>query len=252
MLAEQEKIKLLELQKDLNKKTIIKEDQLLHLVRKTPEKVKISDSEIEKYFESIKKQDQEKILILPELQKYFKFYEKKELKLDQENIKVIEYMLEYFNHQDQQEKGIFIYGTVGTGKTITMKMFSVLTNFYNMKNKFNIISSLQITQNYAALGDKYLNEYIEQTADKNLLIDDVGTEENIVANYGNKKDVVKEFLYQRYYCFQAHKRVTHITTNLPPGVFGDSFGDRLKDRFYEMFTIVKLTGESKRRVKNGN
>lgn len=72
---------------------------------------------------------------------------------------------------------------------------------------------------------------------------DLGTEE-ISNNYGNKRNVMEEIIFNRYETKLPFK-FTHITTNLTPSMISEMYGERMRDRLKEMCNqLVFVDGKS--------
>ncbi|MBR4414233.1 MAG: hypothetical protein IKS59_02825 [Aeriscardovia sp.] len=115
----------------------------------------------------------------------------------------------------------------------------------------NLISRLEIPNNgTTSVGNytlrvesaKYLCDEIMVRRD-NLLtfrdlsmlgIDDLGEEETVIQNYGNRQTPVIDLLSYRY----CRMLFTMVTTNLTPAQIRTTYGDRIADRFNEMMLIL--------------
>lgn len=67
-----------------------------------------------------------------------------------------------------------------------------------------------------------------------LAVDDVGTEPSEVMSYGNSISPIVELIERRY----ESQLFTIISTNIPPADLRPRYGDRVADRFNEMFHKV--------------
>ena len=139
-------------------------------------------------------------------------------------------------------KGLMICGNVGIGKTTILKTFAdvykIFMNDGMVKNQIRFISTHRLLTEYKAKGDEVLLEYDKYP----LIIDDLGNEPDVVNSYGTKTNPVQTLLFLRY----ENKALTYGTSNLHPRQFREKYGDRLADRFKEMFTVITVKGESRR------
>lgn len=145
-------------------------------------------------------------------------------------------------------KGIYIYGEYGVGKTITMRIFNkFLQTYFNFtSNNFGITSIEEIAEYYKSTGNLLkFGKTFEQgkLICHNKCINELGKplEEKY---YGtNIQNVINSMLMVRYELFQEGKAITHATSNYHPGEL-ECFDDAILDRFKEMFNFVELKGES--------
>ncbi|RUT78013.1 hypothetical protein [Ancylomarina longa] len=133
-------------------------------------------------------------------------------------------------------KGIRLFGEVGTGKIMILK---ILCEFMLHANK--------IIAQYSAC---YVNNIFERRLTKKerllvspLFIDDIGTEQPQINVFGTIKQPIYEILNQRY----LDKRfLMFVTTNLSPSQIEERYGDRVRNRLKEMFNVMSMQGESRR------
>lgn len=126
---------------------------------------------------------------------------------------------------------LFITGTVGSGKSTLAKAVSAA-----------------VSGGYAAMRATEANwikpeELAARAGAKWLLIDDLGTEQADIRQYGNSVSPIAEILMERY----DRMLPTVITTNEPESAFAGIYGDRIADRLREMCTIIVMEGESFRK-----
>ena len=147
-------------------------------------------------------------------------------------------------------KGFFLYGTLGRGKSMTLKamqqyMNSVKSRFDN-REEYRLgaywKTASELANIYAADGQPSLIRYAAD--DMNLIVDEFGREPIPASNYGTKMNVLQFLLQLRY----DHRRtsITHITTNLTPDSLEPFYGDYVADRCKEMFNFIEFNGESLR------
>lgn len=159
-------------------------------------------------------------------------------------------LLKYFTGNEGKydlNKGIYLYGTFGIGKTIIMETFKkfLADNFWMSKNGFHTTSVEQIIERYKK--ENSLDYYGRNKESKpfNMCINEFGKKvsEKI---YGTDVDRLIESLFMiRYELFQTNKAVTHVTSNYDPKEL--TMPSVIKDRINEMFNFIKITGESLRK-----
>lgn len=147
---------------------------------------------------------------------------------------------------DSQKFGLLLAGTCGNGKTTTMRAVQSVvmllnSTYYNPRGQ-RIGNRLLEAKDIAQLSDKDGQLTVYQTIPL-LFLDDLGREPTEVMRYGNVTSPITELLEYRY----NQRLTTIVTTNLEPSEIREKYGDRIADRFNEMFVVVRYTGVSYRR-----
>ena len=141
--------------------------------------------------------------------------------------------------------GIMLCGGVGNGKSTMMKALQTLllhlditishnTSFETLG--MNIISAKELCRKIRVDPNKIL-QYRDLTM---LGIDDLGEEEAMMMDYGNRVTPVIDLLSYRY----NQMLFTMVTTNLTPKQIRSTYGDRIADRFNEMMLIIPYESPS--------
>lgn len=149
-------------------------------------------------------------------------------------------------------KGLFIWGPIGVGKSLIMKG---LRNYEGKINQFgqgfsshgmgfNLVSAAELALQYANNGLAGIEKYITPHRMTHLAIDEVGREPRISKHFGTDLNVIQLILQLRYEHWREIK--THLTTNLDPDKDFHIYGDFVVDRVKEMFNVVEMRGESRR------
>jgi DNA replication protein DnaC len=157
------------------------------------------------------------------------------------------------------ESALCLLGTQGVGKTLafrTLQTFNTLfrNRFYlnGMETNFNftIYSALEMVSDYNRGGFNALEKYINRSV---ICIDDLGTEPLESVYFGTKVNVLEKVIELRY----MKNKVTHISTNLPPKILKQAYGERvfsrLKGRSYFYFVEnedFRLKQSAKRQKTN--
>lgn len=147
---------------------------------------------------------------------------------------------------DSHKFGLLLAGTCGNGKTTTMRavqsVVMLLNNtLYSRRSDLRIGNRLLEAKEIAGLSDKDGQLTAYQTIPL-LFLDDLGREPTEVMRYGNVTSPITELLEYRY----NQRLTTIVTTNLEPSEIREKYGDRIADRFNEMFVVVRYTGNSYR------
>lgn len=190
----------------------------------------------------------------------------KEFIIDQSNSVIFELLCYYFSQDerfvslaDQAElnnvslnKGILLCGSYGSGKTWMMKLFQK-----NQRHCFMIRNAKELADLYEKSGEVAIEEYLKPVKNAindtavfyqpflGLCIDDIGTDSTKV-NFGNRKNVIGDIIEKRYAA--GHTGVGfHCTTNLTAKAIEEFYGGRVSSRMREIFNIIELTGEDRRK-----
>lgn len=151
------------------------------------------------------------------------------------------------------DKGIYIMGPSGTGKTLLLSAFA-----FNKRNSYDIISANKIAEFYAASGKDAMARYasVRHLASNEsqyfyqkhvgLMIDDVGTEAD-ASHYGNKINVIEHLLLAIYEQKRYPFSNWHVTTNLNFDEIEEKYAPRVRSRIRQMFNIFILDGNDRRR-----
>jgi len=125
------------------------------------------------------------------------------------------------------EKGLFIRGNCGTGKTMILE---TLLDIIECGDK-----RIAILIHVRDLQDLYLKNDVEKIdVLKNrflLMIDDLGVENTDIKNYGNVLEPFNDLFDYRY----RNRLDTIVTTNETPEKIKIAYGDRTIDRFKQVF-----------------
>lgn len=188
----------------------------------------------------------------------------REFEVDENNSKVLSFLLYYFNGCRYAEqvfpdedykihKNLLLVGEPGTGKTMLMQIFSDYLRLTHNPNTFENLSVTQMMNYYKMNGhiDRHTFNEGQSKGFKpepfNICLNDIGLETGNQKSYGTSlNSVIDEFLYARYEIYQQFGKMYHITSNLDAEEFKKRFADRLVDRF-KSFNLIPLTGNSRRK-----
>lgn len=133
--------------------------------------------------------------------------------------------------------GLLLYGTIGSGKTTLMNSVIRYLTITEPRLRLSKYSAIDIAKKYQkGEGD------IVQNA-KLLFIDDLGEEPLFVKDYGNEISPLVQVLYNRY----DRRQFTVITTNKTEQEIKEIYGERIADRFKEMFDRIFFNNQSFRK-----
>ena len=135
------------------------------------------------------------------------------------------------------DKCVLLAGNMGTGKTTLLRLFAQAYGIIE-RQPVKLYSTAKFCLEYGNSGEQAIldNEH------GLMCIDDLGVEPKTQNRYGTVSDPISTLLFLRY----ESKARTFCSTNLDAAKLKARYGDRLADRFKEMFEVVAFTGESKR------
>lgn len=168
-------------------------------------------------------------------------------KVTQDNKNILNELYNYVHAEGKlnPNKGILLYGDVGTGKSTLIKILAEYQRLYN--RGFKCINCASLTAQFATYGIEALNESTWNEGYKGInpierAFDELGRETIPAKHYGNDLNVMQHIIQIRY----DLKAKTHITTNLFPEQIESMYGQHIYDRCIEMFNFIELKGESYR------
>ena len=132
-------------------------------------------------------------------------------------------------------KGLLLYGSAGLGKTEVIKAIAK-----NPRFPIKIISILEIAEKVKESGSCELN------LNQIIMIDDVGTEPDIINHYGTKVNWFKDFI-ELYYLNNNIYSGLVVTSNLGGDELEKKYGYRVRSRIREMFNSILVEGTDLRK-----
>ena len=137
------------------------------------------------------------------------------------------------------QKGIFLTGSIGSGKTSLMHIFreSLLPNF-----RFLIKPCADVSFEYVQDGVQVIFQYSRKSfkndnQPRTICFDDLGLEPS-TSFYSNKVNIMREIILSRYYFFKSHDMITHFTSNLGASELEKRYGKEVRSRVREMCNII--------------
>lgn len=154
-------------------------------------------------------------------------------------------------------KSLYLFGGVGTGKsTLAIAAHYAsrqLSGEYKTGMAFGLTSMDQmITKIY---GDKTLEPVLE-LSQGNYVLDELRLKHVGYKHFGNDVSIVADILLNRHHVWKQDGRHTIITTNVPPmtgnpespGLVDELGDERITDRLFQQYQIIKMNGESFRKL----
>ena len=141
--------------------------------------------------------------------------------------------------------GLLLYGSVGNGKTTLIKAIRRLIGLlyesaYSDERKGVVtVSALEL----ANIAKEENGRFDSLKRAELLAIDDVGVEPSIIKVWGNEISPFVDTIYFRY----DRQLFTVMTSNLSEEQLAEKYGERIADRFTEMFDKIHFGNKTYRR-----
>ncbi len=173
--------------------------------------------------------------------------------IDQNNKKFLNVFCKYFaqdptfetEHNGELDKGLFVFGSNGTGKTSSFEIIQRISKIYSINQIWTpIISTQNVVEQFNLSVSNKKDDVIKYYSKGKYMFDDLGSEIK-ASNYG-KEDIFSRILELRYNEFIKKGTKTYITSNLSFEDIKERYGVRVYDRCYQMFNQLELNGKSRR------
>lgn len=138
----------------------------------------------------------------------------------------------------QSKKSLMLYGSIGNGKTTMLDAIVEL----HRKLKLQIIG-ITIKRLSECIVSENKDAFELYCSYPRLAIDDLGTQQPFVLDYGNKRYPFSELIEERY----RMNLKTFISTNLSMEEIEELYGVRTSDRMKEMFDLMYYNEQSYRK-----
>jgi len=185
------------------------------------------------------------------------------------NKPVLAALLAYFSKNSSEcqkrglslQKGLFLSGPVGCGKTSLMRWFSKA----QPRPRFLLVSSRKIARQFLEDGYAVIDKYgyksfrhkhtgfgsqLQYDQPITYCFDDLGLEPEH-RRFGNDCNVMAEIILDRYDQMKQYGMLTHMTSNLNAEELEQHYGQRVRSRFKEMFNLISFPPDAPdRRVAN--
>lgn len=153
-------------------------------------------------------------------------------------------------------KGVWMTGAVGCGKTFLMNCFSRFTLENDLPTAFIMKATSEIASEVEREGVDVLQLYKQG----NPSFDDLGEEADIIPKFKkDRKNVMREILFNLYSKFEKSGKTCIVTSNIFPCTrevlqkmkwgscpVTDRYGERVQNRCLKMFNRILLKGRSHR------
>nr|WP_319512241.1 hypothetical protein [uncultured Draconibacterium sp.] len=188
------------------------------------------------------------------LQRYVRIYWPKFI-IDDNNRPLIKYLLS-IAAGSASKKGLIIRGTVGVGKTATLRVilqFRKDVLAFDPARKFAELN-IQVLEPATLITDFKKKEYelFEDCTSQVLFIDDIGLSTDY-KNYGTPVNIIEQMIYARYAAFKENPTLElYGTTNITSANLEKVIGERAMSRLLEMveWNNGLLKGDDRRKSEN--
>jgi DNA replication protein DnaC len=151
-------------------------------------------------------------------------------------------------------KGIFLVGNVGAGKTLLMKAFAI-----NKRRSYVMNNCAMIADGYSVNGVEHLQQHYYASRLPSYLsrryffqdelgacYDDLGIEQIPSKHFGNEVNAMEKLILYRYQN-EVPFNCTHFTSNLDANQVEALYGTRIRSRLREMCNFLELGGSDRRK-----
>lgn len=179
--------------------------------------------------------------------------------INESNKKILVIFLAYFTgdfemlekYNINPNKGIYLCGDYGTGKTLIFSAFNEFTNFLWV-NKFKFFSVIDIIAETAKNGVQSIEKFQKNFSDGNTnafhcYIDDIASVNEKVNHFGNQYNIMELLILARYEALTKYRKLTFFSSNLYPKQLKQIYNERIIDRLREMCNIIEITGKTLRK-----
>lgn len=141
-------------------------------------------------------------------------------------------------------RGLFLYGSIGPGKTILMKaLYGVLRAAGCTDTDVVLTKATDLFDEYKMYHERLPSRYECMLKARYLFLDDLGAEPVSCQIYGVNRLPIQDVIYERY----DRQRMTIVSSNLDKPTLRDRYGTRMYDRMVEMMLPLYFSGPSYRR-----
>lgn len=152
---------------------------------------------------------------------------------------------EFFKVFEAKKRGIILYGSTGTGKSLIFDLLRRIIHPDNKEYMFGAKNVLDIVSDFNEDGHTIFRAHEKL----HMLYDDLGTEKR-GSHYGESIEIFELLIQFRYELFRAAGIRTYFTTNLNEQEIQMRYGERCWSRLKEMCAHLLLDGSDKRQKRN--
>jgi hypothetical protein len=136
-------------------------------------------------------------------------------------------------------KGVYLYGNPGTGKSELMHIFSVFAEINKPFKIWNLAFEISIAK------DDKDYQIVNTLSQGDACLDEVGFNDEPLVRFGEKVKVLDTIIYNRHLKYTRSGLITHIVSNLQPSEWQTiGLDPRNIDRLRQMLTPIPFVGKS--------
>jgi DNA replication protein DnaC len=155
-----------------------------------------------------------------------------QLELTENTQRVIRSVASWFM---QGKPGLLLMGRCGTGKSIMLSSVALLVRYHtNAQVNMGVSGASEVCEWCRSDNEDAQLKFKQLKTFRYVGIDDLGTEPVTVKSWGTEVSPILDVLYHRY----NERKVTAITTNDSLEVLQKKYGQRMYDRFCEVYDRV--------------
>lgn len=167
---------------------------------------------------------------------------------DEKNLGIIRNLIRYFINDKEcawpLQKGLFMYGMPGTGKTEMMMIFERFCEENELAKRFQFTS---MAETYVrAKADKQFDP-ITWNIQLDRCFDEFGLYTGAVTTFGESLDINEAIIEARYKRFRHGGQLSHFISNATPNEMKGKLTPMAFDRIQQMCVSVYFEGQSKRK-----
>lgn len=140
-------------------------------------------------------------------------------------------------------KGLFLYGSPGTGKTEIMRAMSRFCADNDLTKAF-VFCSLSHIHIEAKANKEY--DPVTPNVQQQRCFDEFGRYIGPITRYGDLLDINEAIIEQRYERGRRYGQITHFIANATPNELNQALSPMISDRLRSMCTGIVFSGTSKR------
>ena len=157
------------------------------------------------------------------------------------NTEKLKFLFEWITGK-KGNKGVYLFGNYGTGKTGTLFSLKEMLRYFKKENAV-FMTANAIVDNYRLLYDDII-EFNRFRNAKLMIIDDFGSDGNVeIVIYGNRVKPLSDLIEFRY----RHGLWTWFTSNVHPSKLSEIYSGYIVDRLKEMVYFIEWNGKSFRK-----